>query len=134
MTWDLTRFYAVLTWPACASIFFIAVCRLNAMPKNTLFRVVVEYSIWAAVGFCVPLLPLVDEWPGLGMVLLLYGLVLVLLCSAGAWAGDQAPEEATDSAPLEYRRMPDWRFRLLVEWLSLKDRVSTAWRRLRSKT
>lgn len=134
MTWDLSRFYAVLTWPACASIFFIAVCRLNAMPKNTLFRVVVEYSVWAAVGFCVPLLPLIDEWPGLGMVLLLYGLVLVLLCSARAWAGDVAPEEATDSMPLEYRRMSEWRFRLLLAWLDLKGQALAAWQRLRSRS
>jgi hypothetical protein len=100
MTIDMAMFYAVLTWPACAVIFFIAVCRINAMPPNTFFRVVVEYAIWAAVGFCVPLLPLIGEWPGLGMVVMLYGLVVVLLCSARAWAGDNAPDEATDSMPL----------------------------------
>jgi hypothetical protein len=104
VTIDIERFYAVLTWPACAGIFFIAVCRLNAMPRNTLFRVVVEYSVWAAIGCGVPLLPLVGEWPGLGMVLLVYALVLVLLCSARAWAGDRAPEEATDSMPLDALR------------------------------
>ena len=134
MNCHLSQFYAVLTWPACLSIIFIAVCRLNAMPKNTKFRVVFEYSVWAAVGFCVPLLPLIDEWPGLGMVLLLYGLVLVLLCSAGAWAGDEAPEEATDSMPLQYRRMADWRFRLLVQWIDLKARIAAALQRIRSRS
>jgi lysozyme len=73
---------AVALWPACASIFFIASCRLNAMPKNTRWPVVFEYAIWAGIGFTVPFLPLVDEWPGPGMVLLMYGLVVVLLCSA----------------------------------------------------
>lgn len=113
MTIDLALLYAALTWPACGLIFFIAVCRLNAMPPNTFFRVVVEYSIWAAVGICVPLLPLVGEWPGLGLVLLLYGLVAVLLCSARAWAGDVAPDDATDAAPLEVlRRRGGWAGRL----------------------
>lgn len=100
MTWDLARIYAVALWPACAAIFFIASCRLNAMPKNTRWPVVVEYAVWAGIGFTVPLLPLAGEWPGPGMVLLIYGLVLVLLCSARAWAGDVAPDEATDNAPL----------------------------------
>ncbi|RUR68679.1 hypothetical protein EJP67_16580 [Variovorax guangxiensis] len=100
MTWDLARIYAVALWPACGAIFFIASCRLNAMPKNTRWPVVVEYAIWAGIGFTVPLLPLIGEWPGPGMLLLMYGLVLVLLCSARAWAGDMAPDEATDRAPL----------------------------------
>jgi hypothetical protein len=100
MNWELKQMLAVALWPACVGIFFIASCRLNAMPKNTRWPVVFEYAIWAGIGFTVPLLPLVDEWPGLGMVLLMYGLVLVLLCSARAWAGDVAPDEATDNAPL----------------------------------
>lgn len=100
MTWDLARFYAVAVWPACATIFFIAGCRLNAMPQNTRWPVVLEYAIWAGIGFTVPFLPLIGEWPGPGTVLLMYGLVVVLLCSARAWAGDVAPDEATDRAPL----------------------------------
>jgi len=100
MTWDLARIYAFLTWPACASIFFIASCRLNAMPKNTRWPVVLEYAIWAGVGVTVPCLPFIGEWPGPGIVLLLYGLVVILLCSARAWAGDVAPDEATNTMPL----------------------------------
>ncbi len=100
MTWNITMLYAAMTWPACAAIFFIAVCRLNAMPKHTLFRVVFEYSVWTGIGFCVPLLPFIGEWPGIGMVLMLYALLGVLLCSARAWAGDIAPDEATDHGPL----------------------------------
>jgi hypothetical protein len=102
MTWELAQIYAVLTWPACVSIFFIAACRLNAMPRHTRFLVVLEYAIWAGVGFCAPLLPLIGEWPGLGFVLMLYALLVVLLCSAKAWAGDQAPDTAT--MPLDSRR------------------------------
>jgi len=100
MSWDLARLYAVMTWPASAALIFITCCRLNAMPKNTRLPVVVEYATWAAIAFAIPLLPLVDEWPGPGMVAIAYGLVLVLLCSARAWAGDVAPDEATDRAPL----------------------------------
>lgn len=104
MTWDLASLFAVLTWPACGAIFFIAGCRLNAMPKNTRFLVVLEYSIWAGIGFCTPWLPLAGEWPGPGVVLLLYGLLVILLCSARAWKGDRAPDEATDQMPLDSRR------------------------------
>lgn len=100
MTWDLARLWAFMVWPACAAIFVIAGCRLNAMPTNTRLPVVIEYAIWSGIGITVPLLPLIGEWPGPGMVLLMYGLVLVLLCSARAWAGDVAPDEATDRAPL----------------------------------
>lgn len=100
MSWDMQRAMAVAVWPACAAIFFIAACRLNAMPRNTRWAVVLEYAIWAGIGFTVPFLPLIDEWPGPGTVLLMYGLVVVLLCSARAWAGDVAPDEATDNAPL----------------------------------
>jgi hypothetical protein len=46
------------------------------------------------------LLPLIGEWPGPGTVALAYALVVVLLCSARAWAGDVTPDEATDNAPL----------------------------------
>lgn len=100
MTWDIERLYAVATWPASAALLFITCCRLNAMPSNTRLLVVVEYAIWSAIAVGIPLLPLIGEWPGPGTVALAYALVVVLLCSARAWAGDVAPDEATDNAPL----------------------------------
>jgi hypothetical protein len=100
MNWDLARLFAVLTWPASAALLFITCCRLNAMPKNTRLPVVIEYAIWAAIAVGIPLLPLIGEWPGPGTVALAYALVAVLLCSSRAWAGDVAPDEATNNAPL----------------------------------
>ncbi|AMM22981.1 hypothetical protein [Variovorax sp. PAMC 28711] len=99
--WNETMLLAVMTWPGCAGIFFIACCRLNAMPKHTLFRVVFEYAVWAAIGFGIPMLPFIGEWPGLGTVAVVYAMVVILLCSARAWAGDVAPDEATDVMPIE---------------------------------
>ncbi|NVM87646.1 multidrug transporter EmrE-like cation transporter [Variovorax sp. SG517] len=126
MNWDQQRVLAVALWPACAAIFFIASCRLNAMPRNTRWAVVVEYAIWAGIGFTVPFLPLVGEWPGPGMVLLTYGLVLVLLCSARAWAGDIAPDEATDASPLQALT---WRQAIELRWMRLRARLEVLWQR-----
>ena len=132
MTWDDTMLLSVLTWPACAGIFFIASCRLNAMPKNTRWPVVLEYSIWAAVGVGSPLLPMIGDWPGIGSVVLMYALLIVLLCSSRAWAGDVAPDEATDTMPLgglSFRQRFDlayWTWRAQIEAAlrpSLRDRA-----------
>lgn len=128
MSWDLTRLYAAATWPACGLIVFIACCRLNAMPRNTRWPVVLEYSIWAGVGFGVPMLPFIGEWPGLGLVLLMYGLVVVLLCSARAWAGDVAPDEATDVSPLENL---SFRQRIELSWYRLQAEAQIRWNRLK---
>ena len=103
MSWDLAKLYAFLTWPPCATILFIASCRLNAMPRATRFPVVLEYAIWAGIAFLIPALPFIGEWPGLGVVILSYALATVLFCSKRAWQGadgDQAPAIATDIAPL----------------------------------
>lgn len=114
MSWDLTRIFAVATWPACAAIFFIASCRLNAMPKNTRWAVVLEYGIWAAIGVGAPMLPMIGDWPGIGTVVLMYALLIVLLCSSRAWAGDVAPDEATDVGSLEKLSCRQtWELRLL---------------------
>lgn len=134
MTWDLARLYAAMALPAYVAIFVIAGCRLNAMPKNTRWPVVVEYAIWMAIAWGMFLLPLIGEWPGPGMVLVAYGLVVVLLCSARAWAGDEAPDEATDHAALEdltprQRWELAW-IRLQVRFALLLDTVN-AWRKRR---
>jgi hypothetical protein len=129
MSWDLTRLWAFLVWPPCAAIFVIAGCRLNAMPTNTRWPVVVEYAIWAGIGVAVPLLPLIGEWPGPGVVLLIYGLVMVLLCSARAWAGDVAPDEATDVSHL---RALSTRQKLELAWARLRARAEALWKRLQT--
>ncbi|QRF55300.1 hypothetical protein [Variovorax paradoxus] len=130
MTWDIARLYALAIWPASAAIFAIAGCRLNAMPKNTRWPVVVEYAIWAAIAVGMVLLPLAGEWPGPGMVLLAYSLVVVLLCSARAWAGDVAPDEATDISALESLALVQ-RIELYV--LRQRARAGALWQRLKAR-
>ncbi|KPU94693.1 hypothetical protein APR50_10445 [Variovorax paradoxus] len=130
MTWDIDRLYALAIWPASAAIFAIAGCRLNAMPKNTRWPVVVEYAIWAAIAVGMVLLPLAGEWPGPGMVLLAYSLVVVLLCSARAWAGDVAPDEATDISALQMLSVAQ-RVELYV--LGQRARVGAIWQRFKAR-
>lgn len=100
MTWDHERLLAFATWPASLLILWVALCRLNAMGKNVLFRVTFEYSVYVAVAFAVPLAPLIDEWPGLVMVLVQYAIGIILLCQWKAWEHDQPPADATGPAPL----------------------------------
>lgn len=101
MTLDTARLLALLTWPPCGAILFITACRLNAMPHNTRFAVVLEYAIWATIGIVIPLLPMVGQWPDTGMVAIAWALAGVLALQNRAWAGDVAPDTATDHAPLE---------------------------------
>lgn len=128
MNWDTARLCAVLTWPASAALLFITCCRLNAMPRNTRFPVVIEYAIWAAIAVVIPLLPMVGEWPGPGFVGVVYALVAVLLCSARAWAGDVAPDEATDTAALEPLTL---RQALELSWLRVRAEAEVALERLK---
>lgn len=100
MTWQLAHLYAFLSWPPCLAVMFIACCRLNAMPKETRFPVVLEYALWLGIGAARLLQPLVGEWPGPLGVFVTWALAGILLCSRHAWAGDVAPDVATDHAPL----------------------------------
>ena len=100
MNWDLARLMALLTWPACIGIVWISLCRLNSMGRNVLFRVGVEYATYIAIGFAVPLSPLVGESPGAVMLGMVYGILLILVCQWKAWDGDTPPDEATGNAPL----------------------------------
>lgn len=107
MTLDLQLLLAVCTWPCCAWIVFVSVCRLNAMGDHVLARVRLEYGIYNAIAVGVFLAPLADQWPGyLGFGVVL-GLAVALTCSWKAWAGDVAPAEASDHAPLSERRATD---------------------------
>lgn len=105
MTFDQTLWLAWLTWPLCFAIFFIAVCRLNAMwGKHVLFRVKLEYAAYVAISWAVIGAPLVGEWPGWVMIGVLVGLLIILCAQAHAWrrsGRDEPPDEATSPAPLE---------------------------------
>lgn len=100
MTWQFAHLYAFLSWPPLFAVLFIASCRLNAMPRETLFAVVLEYALWAGIAVSLLLAPLVGDWPGPVVMLVSWALAGVLLCSRRAWAGDVAPDLATDQAPL----------------------------------
>lgn len=100
MSWDLVRLFALLVAPAALGIIFVAACRLNAMPPETLFVVVLEYALWQVVGWGLLLAPFVGDWPGPMTTAIAWALFLILLCSRRAWAGDIAPDVATDQAPL----------------------------------
>ena len=100
MSWDLVKLFALLAAPAALGIIFVAACRLNAMPKETLFVVGVEYALWEAVGWAFLLAPFAGEWPGPVATCVAWALFVILLCSRRAWAGDVAPDVATDHAPL----------------------------------
>lgn len=107
MTWQLAHLYAFLSWPPLLAVLFIASCRLNAMPEGTFFSVGLEYALWQAVGWGLILAPLVGDWPGPVVLGVAWALAAILLCSRRAWAGDVAPDVATDVAPLS--KLPEIR-------------------------
>lgn len=107
MTWDQKELlFAFATWPACGAIFWTAVCRLNAMGRDVLFRVVLEYAVYIGIAFGIFLAPTVGEWPGWVMLGVAYGVATIMLCQWKAWHGDRPPAEATDNMPL-YRYPPE---------------------------
>ena len=100
MTWDQNLLFALATWPACGTIAWTAICRLNAMGRDVLFRVVLEYAIYIAIAAGIFLAPTVGEWPGWVMVCVAYGVAIIMLCQWRAWAGDKPPVSATGRMPL----------------------------------
>ena len=83
----------------CLAIAFISLCRLNAM-KNALFRVRLEYAGYLAAAAAFGLQPMYGRWPWWESIALSGALLLGLLASGRAWAGDITPAVATDHAPL----------------------------------
>lgn len=79
----------------CAGVVFVAACRLNAMSKDTLTRVVLEYVAYVAAGFTSGLQPWWGEWPQWGSLATSGALFFGLLMSWKAWAGDKPPDIAT---------------------------------------
>lgn len=92
--------YAVGNLVACGAIAFIALCRLNAMRAGVLLRVRLEYAGYVAGATASAFQPLWGEWPQRGSIAIAAALLVGLLCSGRAWAGDVPPDVATDHAPL----------------------------------
>lgn len=84
----------------CGAIAFIALCRLNAMRSSVLLRVRIEYAGYLGGATAAAFQPLWGEWPQLGSLSIAGVLLIGLLCSGRAWAGDVPPDVATDHAPL----------------------------------
>lgn len=94
--------YALANLLVCGLIAFIALCRLNAM-RGALWRVRIEYAGYLGGATTAAFQPMWGEWPQLGSIAIAGVLLLGLLCSARAWAGDITPDIATDHAPLGER-------------------------------
>lgn len=92
--------YAIGNLLACGAIAFIALCRLNAMRSGVLLRVRLEYACYVGGATAAAFQPLWGEWPQRGSIALAAALLIGLLCSGRAWAGDVPPDVATDHAPL----------------------------------
>lgn len=81
-------------------IVFISVCRLNTMQEEVMMRVRAEYAVYIGAAIANGLQPWWGEYPEWGTCSLAFAVVFGMLCSSKAWAGDVAPDEATDRAPL----------------------------------
>lgn len=92
--------YAFANLAVCGAIAFIALCRLNAMRHEVLLRVRAEYSVYVGGSIAAAFQPLWGEWPQIGSLTIAGALLFGLLASSRAWAGDVAPDVATDHAPL----------------------------------
>jgi len=87
-----------------AGVFFISICRLNAMEGNVLLRVRSEYTGYIAGALICGLQPWWGEWPQWGAISISSALLIGLFCSGHAWRHDkqdQAPDIVqSDRAPL----------------------------------
>lgn len=91
--------YALANMLVCGVIGFISLCRLNAM-RGALWRVRIEYAGYLGGATAGAFQPLWGEWPQVGSLAISSVLLVGLLCSGRAWAGDVTPDIATDQAPL----------------------------------
>lgn len=92
--------FAMANLLMCAAIGFISLCRLNAMRKEVLWRVRIEYAGYLGAAFAFGFQPLTGNWPSWGELSMPAALLAGLLASGKAWAGDVPPAVATDHAPL----------------------------------
>lgn len=84
----------------CGVIWFISLCRLNAMEGPVLYRVRSEYAGYVAASIASGLQPWWGEWPRWGSLSIAGAMLLGLLCSSHAWKRDRAPASVTAPAPL----------------------------------
>ena len=98
--------YAFANLLICGVIGFIALCRLNAMRDGVLWRVRIEYAGYIGGAVAAAFQPLWGEWPQLGSLAISSALLVGLLCSGRAWAGDVPPDVATGSVPSDLPEMP----------------------------
>jgi hypothetical protein len=92
--------YAFGNLVLCGAIAFIALCRLNAMRAGVLWRVRIEYAGYLGGATAAAFQPLWGEWPQLGSLAISFAMLVGLICSGRAWAGDVPPDVATDHASL----------------------------------
>lgn len=92
--------FAMANLMLCAGIGFISLCRLNAMRKGVLWRVRIEYAAYLGAAFAFGFQPLYGNWPTWGELTMPGAMLVGLLASGKAWAGDVPPDVATDHAPL----------------------------------
>jgi hypothetical protein len=92
--------YAIGNLLACGAIAFIALCRLDAMRSGVMLSVRLEYAGYVGGATASAFQPLLGEWPQLGSLAIAAALLVGLICSGRARAGDFPPDVATDRAPL----------------------------------
>ena len=91
--------FALANLCICMAVAFISLCRLNAM-DHALLRVRVEYAGYLTASLTFGLQPLYGRWPWWESLLISAALLIGLLASGRAWAGDTTPASASDHAPL----------------------------------
>lgn len=102
---------ALTNFVLCVISWFICVCRLNTMRKESTIRMSVkmEYAIGAAAMIFSAGRPLIGEWPGYASLVVGSAYLWSLLASSPAWRNDTPPDVAFG--------------RGLVAWIYLKLRL-----------
>ncbi|WP_234197147.1 hypothetical protein [Pseudacidovorax sp. NFM-22] len=97
-----TYLFALANLAVCAAIVGISICRLNAM-WGARWMVRAEYAGYIGAAFASGLSPMYGRWPWWDSIAVAAAILLGLLASGRAWAGDRTPAVATDLAPLEHQ-------------------------------
>lgn len=93
--------FALVNMVLSIAVLFISLCRINAMGKNVMFRVQLEYTCWVGAAVTSGLQPWWGEWPEWGAIASMGAILVYLISSAHAWRNDRPPESATGPIPLE---------------------------------
>lgn len=92
--------FALANLCLCALISVVAICRLNSMGDDVLFRVQCEYNAYLTASIVSGLQPLWQEWPQWGSISMAVAILIGMFASASAWKGDKPPDSATHWPPL----------------------------------